>query len=149
VRIGLRRFAIFDLTGGDIDNELPELDRVARSLEAAFGHADIMASEARRLKERGVGGSKRYMEDLEDLRRKARIVLHDAGVLDQCEFHGTYFDTWADIEGAYRLGNARISAGRLDIGGWSRCDFTDAIKHELEANRTLDGCPLCVHALAD
>jgi hypothetical protein len=70
-------------------------------------------------------------------------------VLEQRECHGTYFDTWAPIEPAYRLANAKISAGRLDIGDRSRRDFTDAIKHELEANRTLGVCPLCEHALAD
>jgi hypothetical protein len=92
---------------------------------------------------------KRYMSEIEDLRRKARIILRDAGVLEQCEFHGTYFDTQADVEAAYRLGNARISAGKLDIGDWTRRDFTDAIKHELKENTTLDGCPDCDWAMRD
>jgi hypothetical protein len=35
--------AVFDLAGGDIDDQLPELDRVARTLQAVRTHVGNMA----------------------------------------------------------------------------------------------------------
>jgi len=90
-----------------------------------------------------MSGIKRYIDDLEFLRSRARGVLCAAAVLKQCEMHGLYFDTGVEVEAAYRLANSKISAGRLDIGTATRRDFTDAIKHEFEDNISIGGCPQC------
>lgn len=95
-----------------------------------------------------MSGSKASMDSLDQLRAKARCVLRAACVLEFCEYHGVYFDTWVEIEGAYRLGNTLVTRGRINLDGWSRRSFTDAMKHELEEHTTLGGCPCCEHAMA-
>lgn len=90
-----------------------------------------------------MGGNKDIMDGLDFLRARARGVMRRAGVLDHCEFHGLHFDTGADVEAAYRLGNALITKGEIDLLGHSRTEFTDAIKYELDANASLGGCPRC------
>jgi len=97
-----------------------------------------------------MSGSKDYMFALEALRAQARRILCDAGQLEQCAIHGTYFrvNISSDLETAYRIANARITARKLDLGDWTRRDFTDAIKHEYEAHRALSDCPHCRHAMA-
>lgn len=92
-----------------------------------------------------MGITKRWMEEIEDLNAKARDVLHQAGVIEQCEIHGDYYDTGAEIEEAYRLGNALVTRGELSLGQNSRRDLSDAIKRSLDQHTTLDGCPSCEH----
>jgi hypothetical protein len=96
-----------------------------------------------------MSGSKDILDACEEIRATARGVMRRAGVLERCEYHGLYFDTWADIEDAYRLGNALVSQGKIDLRGQTRRDLTDAIKHELAENTTLGGCPRCDSAMAD
>ncbi|MEI9991547.1 MAG: hypothetical protein WDM86_16070 [Rhizomicrobium sp.] len=95
-----------------------------------------------------MSGSKDVMAMVGRLRAQARDVMRRAGVLGWCEDHDAYFDTWGEIEQAYRLGNTLVSQGKIDLHGFSRRDFTDAMKHELEANATLGGCVYCEHARA-
>lgn len=95
-----------------------------------------------------MGMTKRYLEDLEVLRAQARSVLFRAGVLDYCDIHEAYFDTLGDITEAYRLGNALVTRGEIDLHGFTRRDFTDAMQHELRENTTMDGCAFCAHAMA-
>lgn len=90
-----------------------------------------------------MSGSKDVLDACEEIRATARNVMCLAGVLERCEYHGNYFDTWADIEGAYRLGNKLVSLRKIDLRGHTRRDLTDAIKHELTENSTLGGCPRC------
>ncbi|MDR3527981.1 MAG: hypothetical protein P4L57_11955 [Rhizomicrobium sp.] len=93
-----------------------------------------------------MSGNKDCMAAVGTLRGQARQVMRRAGVLDYCEDHDAYFDTWADIEQAYRLGNALVTRGEIDLRGFNRRDFTDAMKNELKSNMTLGGCVYCEHA---
>jgi hypothetical protein len=65
--------------------------------------------------------------------------------LEECKRHGgLYFDGGSDVDGAYRLANAGITAGTIQLPpGVSRHDFTDAIKKAYEENSGVGGCPHC------
>jgi hypothetical protein len=78
-------------------------------------------------------------------------VERDAGV-HACEFHSVL---WRDIavaevalQGAYKLANYRITNGHLELPrGFSRRDFTDAIKSVLEEAPT--ECYVCAHVFGN
>jgi hypothetical protein len=75
----------------------------------------------------------------------ARRLLCEAKVLRECENHlGTYFDGPTDIEAAYRLMNARVSSGEIELEeGQTRRDLTDLLKSAYEDNSGLESCPQC------
>ena len=82
--------------------------------------------------ESDMGGAKDLMMETEDLRRQARSFLVGIGTLDACEFHDFVYEGDRDLERAYRVANALITKGELDIGRHTRREFTDAIKYEVE-----------------
>ncbi len=92
-----------------------------------------------------MGIAKRRMEEDEDLRNIAMGVCIDAGALAECEHHpGSYYDGGEEVEGAYRLANARISSGQIVLPNRiDRRAFTDFVKDVYEDNRGLDGCASC------
>jgi hypothetical protein len=69
-----------------------------------------------------------------------KIAL-DAGALRRCEFDCVI--EGSDIEGAYRLGNRRFSAGLLAGAFESRRDMTDFIKEVVEDS--VVECPVCAN----
>ena|SRR5438876_402141 len=89
--------------------------------------------------------SNRVEYDGEELYEMALRVNCDAGSLKECEYHeAIYFDGGSDVQDAYKIANARITAGEIDLpDGVSRRDFTDVIKQAYEENSGLDGCSLC------
>ena len=90
--------------------------------------------------------AKRQLELQDDLRNLSLGVLKEVGLLAECESHpGTYFDgEQGDLEDAYKLANAKISRGDIELpGGASRRDFTDAIKDTYQDNAGIDYCSSC------
>ena len=67
-------------------------------------------------------------------------IALDARVLRKCEYHETLMPGGHDIQAAYKLGNARITAGQYR--GYDRREMTDAIKKAVEDN-SLDECYFC------
>lgn len=97
-----------------------------------------------------MGGAKDYMMELEDLRAMARRLLVQAEVLTACEGHGILYNPEAvDLQTAYKIANAKVTAGEIDLRKWSRRDFTDAIKHEFEENGALDYCSQCAKNMTE
>jgi len=92
-----------------------------------------------------MGVTKRMLEQREELEQLALTILCEAGALEECDYHsGTYFDGGDDVEEAYKLANARISANEIDLpDDVSRRDFTDIIKGVYEFNSGPDSCPRC------
>ena len=71
-----------------------------------------------------------------------RDIAIEAGVLTFCEHHADgIFSRGADLEGAYRLANARYTAGKMDMFS-SRLEMTDAIK-EVVADHSMEECSWC------
>jgi hypothetical protein len=58
-----------------------------------------------------MGGAKRLMERHESLCGIATGIALEAGVLRSCQFHECIFEGPNDIEGAYKLGNYKFTAG--------------------------------------
>ena len=96
-----------------------------------------------------MGQTKAWMMEVEDRRAQALGFLIAIGTLDPCEFHGLAYEGDGDIERAYRVANARITAGESQIGNHSRREFTDAIKHEYEHHYVADGCSWCAKLAAE
>jgi hypothetical protein len=78
-----------------------------------------------------MGAAKDLMIQMDDLRPVAGRIAVAAGALSRCSVHNDIlieqFDDGALTE-AYRIANARITAGEIDLGDLSRRDFTDLIK---------------------
>lgn len=98
-----------------------------------------------------MGGTKRYMEEMEARRQQGLAICIEAGVIEECEYHpGCYYDGGEDVEEAYRYANAEVSAGRISLSdGQTRRDLTDAIKDAYEDNSGIDYCPSCDHNMRD
>jgi hypothetical protein len=94
-------------------------------------------------------GSMAYdlIEDERVYRGKAAHILCDARVLRRCEFHGSLLDNMGNVEAAYRLANARISRGEIDLAGRTRRDLTDVIKRVHQQKVCKDDCEECEYAL--
>ncbi len=75
----------------------------------------------------------------------ARDFLVEVGALEECKNHpGTYFEGGEDITEAYKLLNAKVSAGKITLAkGESRKDLTDLLKSVYDDNSGLDGCQEC------
>jgi hypothetical protein len=90
-----------------------------------------------------MGVAKREMEDHEAKFGAALDIAIQAGVLEQCEFHdGCIFELSGDLDAAYKLGNSRFTAGKLNGTFASRREMTDLIKEAVESN-SADECPSC------
>lgn len=90
------------------------------------------------------------MLEEQEARRSAAIgIALAAKALRRCEYHDDIIlDCGGDIQGAYKLGNARFSAGKLKGIFESPRQMTDAIKAAVEEHG-LEDCPLCEKLLAD
>jgi hypothetical protein len=91
-----------------------------------------------------MGATKQLMMETEELQQIAVGVLCDAGVLKACEWHGDVYGAGTDdLQPAYRIANARVTAGEIELpGDFTRHDLTDAIKHQGEMYWN-DSCPRC------
>ena len=85
---------------------------------------------------------KRMMERRVDQESVAVEIALDAKVLRKCEYHGTLMGGGTEIETAYRLANARFSAGQQHGNFDDRREMTDAIKKAVEDNSP-DECYDC------
>jgi len=76
------------------------------------------------------------MEEDEGIRMMAQEILVEAGCLEECEDHsGTFTDGGHDVEYAYRLANAKITARSLLLPDRiSQRDFTDIVKSVYDDN---------------
>lgn len=82
-----------------------------------------------------MGIAKRQLEELETKNFVALEIAIEAGVLQRCEHHDdAIFEGDADIEDAYKLGNAKFSRGELGNHFESRREMTDAIKGAVETH---------------
>jgi hypothetical protein len=81
----------------------------------------------------GMSGVKRMMELREEQWNVATDIAVDASVLERCEFHGEIYDPLGDDNTpAYKLGNYRLSAGKLGNLFSSPREMTDTIKAVIE-----------------
>ena len=96
-----------------------------------------------------MGLTKRLMELRETQRAVATNIAVEAGALKRCELHpDVVWATFDDPSMAYRIGNVRFTAGKLQTDFASRRELTDAIKEAID-EAGLDGCWLCERMLAD
>jgi hypothetical protein len=80
-----------------------------------------------------MSGVKRMMELEEEQRDVATEIALDAGVLKRCGYHGEIYDPLrGDNTPAYKLGNYRLSAGKLRRVFSSSRELTDTIKAVVE-----------------
>lgn len=92
-----------------------------------------------------MGYWKKVGQDKEADYESARDLLCEAEALEECENHpGTFFEGSEPIESAYKLANAKITSGELELDeGQSRTDITDLLQSVYQDNAGLDGCPEC------
>ena len=95
--------------------------------------------------------TKRMLEEREALQHMALGILCDAQALEECEHHeAIYFDGGTEVQEAYKLANARISNGELELpDGVSRRDFTDVMKEVYIENSGRDDCYACEKNMSD
>ena len=88
---------------------------------------------------------KRVLEEQDFLRRMAIVVLRNAGVMKECEFHDeVYLEGSGELEDAYKLANSRITKGDIALpAGTTRRDFTDLIKEVYADECAAAECYLC------
>ncbi len=80
---------------------------------------------------------------------EATDIVVKAGALSRGEDHPEIvWDNFGDHEEAYKIGNARFTAGELQTHSESRRELTDAIKAAIE-EAGMDGCPICAKMLKD
>ncbi len=90
-----------------------------------------------------MGQAKRELEEQECKRQTALQIALEAGVLATCELHEDCFlEGNEDIEGAYKLGNLKITNGELQGAFSSRREMTDTIKEVVEEHSAGE-CPSC------
>ena len=93
--------------------------------------------------------AKRMMELREEQRDEAIDIAVKAGVLERCDLHWEIvWDAFGDPSEAYKIANARFTAGELHTEFKSRRELTDVIKEVIEDSGS-DGCPLCTKYLED
>jgi hypothetical protein len=96
-----------------------------------------------------MGWAKDEMMRHQDQLVEATEIAVQAGVLKRCEFHDDIvWDVFGDHAEAYKIGNARFTAGELRADFRSRRELTDAIKAAIE-HSGVSGCPLCAKLLED
>lgn len=92
-----------------------------------------------------MSGSKRLLEGREYLEALAIQILIAADVIRTCDVHGDHYEGGGsgDLEPAYRIANAKITAGEIALpDGYGRRDLTDKIK-ELGEMWWPEECPRC------
>ena len=89
-----------------------------------------------------MGGIKRMMEEHAAQRDVAIGIALECGVLKICEFHDTIYEGSCDFEAAYKLGNAKFTAGKLEGVFEARREMTDIIKEVIE-DHSAEECPSC------
>jgi hypothetical protein len=93
--------------------------------------------------------SHRLLEEQEARRDAAIDIAIRAKVLRVCEFHGdVLMGGSAEPEHAYRVGNAKFTAGELEGIFKSRPEMTDSIKAAID-EIALDDCPRCAKMRED
>jgi len=75
-------------------------------------------------------------------RHAALDILWDAGTLQTCGRHGTYFNGSEDLTAAYKLANYKLTQEGGATPGERRA-MTDAIKAAYEDNSILTECERC------
>lgn len=79
----------------------------------------------------------------DEQRQKALKIAIEAGVLKPCEFHeDIILEGGADIEDAYRLGNAKFTRGEFVDIFQDRREMTDTIKSLVEEHYAAE-CSTC------
>jgi hypothetical protein len=71
----------------------------------------------------------------------AKQIAIDAGALAVCTYHDIAYDNGGEIESAYKLANARYTAGKYDDVSGDRREMTDAIQHAV--GESADSCWRC------
>lgn len=90
-----------------------------------------------------MGGSKRMMEEEDHKRQVATQIALEAGALKTCDVHEDWiYEGDQEIESAYRLGNSKYSAGKLEGVFKNPKEMTDYIKDVVE-NYPSEICPSC------
>jgi hypothetical protein len=80
-----------------------------------------------------MSGAKEMIALAEEQWDAATEIAVDAGVLKRCEYHGVIYDPLAgDNTPAYKLGNYRLSAGKLGRLFSSPREMTDTVKAVVE-----------------
>ena len=92
--------------------------------------------------------AKRLLEKQNEQYGVAIGIALKGGVLRQCEMHEILMEGGKDIENAYRLGNARFTAGELSNVFENRLEMTDAIKKAVQENNS-DECYACAKNAAE
>ena len=96
-----------------------------------------------------MGSAKKAAQEHEDKLSFALGIAIEAGVVKECEHHDSvYLEGNVDIEAAYRLGNAKYSAGELEGSFNSRREMTDLIQEAVRDNSG-DECHACAKWLED
>jgi hypothetical protein len=97
-----------------------------------------------------MGVTKGLMEHYEHQRDVAIRIAIQAGALKRCDNHADcVFEGGSDPQGAYKLGNAKFTAGELKNIFDERTEMTDCIKKAIEEHHLIDECPRCAKMLAD
>jgi hypothetical protein len=96
-----------------------------------------------------MGYAKRLMEAEEEKSNAATAIALQAEVLIRCEYHSeVVMENGAfDIEDAYKLGNAKFSAGEFKRIFSDRRDMTDHIKEAVE--EAAYNCSFCEKMMSD
>jgi hypothetical protein len=92
--------------------------------------------------------SKRLIERYEEQERVARRIAVQAGVLKHCDLHPDYIvSADAELQDAYKLGNAKFTRGELREFFDERNEMTDAIKKVVQ-NSAIE-CFVCAKMLEE
>jgi len=75
-----------------------------------------------------MSGAKRMIELREEQRDVATEIAVDAGVLKRCYLHSEIYDALGENTPAYKLGNYRLSAGKLGRTFSSSREMTDTVQ---------------------
>jgi len=91
-----------------------------------------------------MGRAKEEMLARDGLREHAIRLLVEVDAIQECEIHDEcYTEGTGDVEEAYKLANARISSGEIELlPGMTRRNFTDMILEAYNENSS-DECPYC------
>ena len=76
--------------------------------------------------------TKRLMDENEDREKVATSLAVEAGALESCDIHGSFFRGDAEIVSAYKLGNAKFESDGLGTIFSDRTEMTDTIKRVVE-----------------
>jgi hypothetical protein len=81
--------------------------------------------------------------------QEATSIAVAGGALERCKFHPEIvWDTFGGAEEAYKIGNARFTAGELRNEFDSRRESTDTIRAAIE-EAGMEGCPICDNMMRD